>query len=38
MLFNTSALEYNGNDRWNYINPVVESIQAFKKVLENVRN
>lgn len=38
MLFNTSALEYNGNDRWNYINPVVKSIQAFKKVLENVRN
>jgi hypothetical protein len=38
MLFNTSALEYNGNDRWNYINPVVESIQAFKKVLKNVRN
>ena len=34
MLFNTSALEYNGKDRWNYINPVVKSIQAFQKGLE----
>ncbi|MEL4895350.1 ATP-binding protein [Crocosphaera sp. Alani8] len=37
MLFNTSALEYNGSDRWNYINPVVKYIEAFKKALENVR-
>ncbi|WP_013322265.1 AAA family ATPase [Gloeothece verrucosa] len=35
MLFNTSALEYNGNERWNYINPVVKSIEVFQNALKN---
>ena len=31
MLFNTSVLEYNGDRRWNYINPVVKGSDAFKQ-------
>jgi energy-coupling factor transporter ATP-binding protein EcfA2 len=37
VMFNTSALEYNGNERWNYINPVVRSIEGFKKALKNAK-
>jgi energy-coupling factor transporter ATP-binding protein EcfA2 len=37
VMFNTSALEYNGNERWNYINPVVKSIEGFQKALKNVQ-
>lgn len=34
LLFNTSALEYNGNSRWNYINPLVKQSDAFQKALQ----
>jgi hypothetical protein len=37
VMFNTSALEYNGNERWNYINPVVRSIEGFQKALKDVQ-
>lgn len=33
MLFNTSVLEYNGSDRWNYPNPVVKQSAFFQKAL-----
>lgn len=35
MLFNVSVLEYNGNDRWNYPNPVVMRSDAFQEALRN---
>ncbi len=35
MLYNTSVLEYNGNSRWNYINPVVRQSDAFQQALDN---
>lgn len=38
MLFNTSVLEYNGDRRWNYINPVVKQSDAFKQALGNATN
>ncbi|WP_242032810.1 hypothetical protein [Oscillatoria sp. FACHB-1406] len=34
MLFNTSVLEYNGSDRWNYPNPVVKRSAFFQQALE----
>ena len=34
MLFNTSVLEYNGKNRWNYPNPLVKQIDEFQKALE----
>jgi hypothetical protein len=34
MLFSTALLEYNGNDRWNYPNPLLMRSNAFTKVLE----
>ena len=34
MLFNTSVLEYNGLDRWNYPNPVVKQSAFFQTALE----
>lgn len=34
MLFNTSVLEYNGDKRWNYPNPVVKQNEFFQKALE----
>jgi AAA ATPase domain len=37
VMFNTSALEYNGNERWNYINPVVRHIKGFQKALKDVQ-
>jgi energy-coupling factor transporter ATP-binding protein EcfA2 len=33
MLFNTSVLEYNGSDRWNYPNPVVRRSDLFQMAL-----
>jgi len=33
MLFNSSVLEYNGNNRWNYPNPVVMHNESFQKAL-----
>ncbi len=35
MLFNTSVLEYNGDKRWNYPNPVVKQNEFFKQALES---
>jgi len=35
MLFNISVLEYNGDKRWNYPNPVVKQNESFKKALES---
>jgi energy-coupling factor transporter ATP-binding protein EcfA2 len=37
MLFNTSVLEYNGKNRWNYPNPVVKQSEEFKKALRDAR-
>ena len=34
MLFNTSVLEYNGDKRWNYPNPVVKQNEFFQQALE----
>lgn len=34
MLFNTSVLEYNGLDRWNYPNPVIRQSQLFQAALQ----
>jgi energy-coupling factor transporter ATP-binding protein EcfA2 len=36
MLFNTSVLEYNGTDRWNYPNPMVKRSALFQQALNNV--
>lgn len=33
MMFNLSVFEYNGKSRWNYINPVVQQINAFQQAL-----
>ena len=33
LMFNTSVLEYNGNKRWNYINPLIKRIDAFQKAV-----
>jgi len=33
MLFNTSVLEYEGKERWNYINPVIQEITPFVEAL-----
>ena len=36
MLFNTSVLEYNGLDRWNYPNPAVLESELFKSALQEL--
>lgn len=36
MLFNTSVLEYNGLDRWNYPNPAVLQSELFKAALQEL--
>jgi energy-coupling factor transporter ATP-binding protein EcfA2 len=36
MLFNTSVLEYNGLDRWNYPNPAVQQSELFQTALNNL--
>jgi chromosomal replication initiation ATPase DnaA len=38
MLFNTSVLEYNGLDRWNYPNPAVRRSNLFQKALSEIQN
>ncbi|MEM8722356.1 MAG: ATP-binding protein [Cyanobacteria bacterium P01_G01_bin.39] len=35
LLFNLSVLEYNGTNRWNYVNPVLKSSPLFQEALEN---
>ncbi|WP_375468751.1 P-loop NTPase fold protein [uncultured Nostoc sp.] len=35
MLFNTSVLEYNGDKRWNYPNPVVKQNEFFQKAIKS---
>ncbi|MDY7016408.1 MAG: ATP-binding protein, partial [Cyanobacteriota bacterium] len=35
LLFNTSVLEYNGQSRWNYVNPVLKKSDAFQKALQS---
>ena len=37
LLFNLSVLEYNGSNRWNYINPVLKSSSLFQEALRNER-
>lgn len=37
MLFNTSVLEYNGNSRWNYVNPVVKQSDVFQRALRDAQ-
>lgn len=36
MLFNTSVLEYNGLNRWNYPNPAVLNSELFKVALQEL--
>jgi AAA ATPase domain len=38
MLFNTSVLEYNGLDRWNYPNPAVRESRLFQTALQELQN
>jgi AAA ATPase domain len=35
MLFNTSVLEYEGDRRWNYVNPVIRRSEAFLEALRD---
>jgi len=37
LLFNLSLLEYNGNSRWNYVNPLVKQSYAFQQALESIQ-
>ena len=37
LLFNLSVLEYNGNSRWNYVNPLVKQSYGFQQVLESIQ-
>ena len=37
MMFNTSVLEYNGMDRWNYPNPAVRQSALFKQALQDLQ-
>ena len=37
MLFNVSILEYQGEKRWNYPNPLVKRIDKFKKALADIQ-
>jgi energy-coupling factor transporter ATP-binding protein EcfA2 len=37
MMFNLSVLEYNGNTRWNYPNPVVKQSDSFQAALRAVQ-
>ena len=36
VLYNTSVLEYNGNNRWNYVNPVIKRSEIFKEKLTSL--
>lgn len=35
LLSNTAVLEYNGDRRWNYINPLIKQCDAFQKALKD---
>ncbi|MEH2257549.1 P-loop NTPase fold protein [Nostoc sp.] len=35
MLFNLWVFEYNGKNRWNYVNPVVRQIYAFQEAVKS---
>ncbi|MDZ8188968.1 MAG: ATP-binding protein [Nostoc sp. ChiSLP02] len=35
MLFSLWVFEYNGRNRWNYVNPVVREINAFQEALKS---
>jgi len=37
MMFNLSVLEYNGNNRWNYPNPVVRQNEFFQTALRDIQ-
>ena len=37
LLFNLSVLEYNGNSRWNYVNPLLKQSYAFQQALESIQ-
>jgi energy-coupling factor transporter ATP-binding protein EcfA2 len=37
MLFNTSVLEYNGENRWNYPNPVVKQNESFQTAIDKLK-
>ncbi len=37
MLFNTSVLEYNGDNRWNYPNPVVLDSEFFQEAFNDAK-
>jgi hypothetical protein len=37
LLFNLSVVEYNGNSRWNYVNPLVKQSYAFQQALESIQ-
>ncbi|MEG4583760.1 hypothetical protein QUA54_00730 [Microcoleus sp. MOSTC5] len=37
LLFNLSVLEYNGNSRWNYVNPLVKQSYAFQQALASIQ-
>lgn len=36
VLYNTSVLEYNGSNRWNYVNPVIKHSDLFKEALKSL--
>ena len=37
LLFNLSVLKYNGNSRWNYVNPLLKQSYAFQQALESIQ-
>ena len=37
LLFNLSVVEYNGNSRWNYVNPLVKQSYGFQQALESIQ-
>ena len=37
LLFNISVVKYNGNRRWNYVNPLVKQSYAFQQALESIQ-
>jgi hypothetical protein len=38
MLFNLWVFEYNGKNRWNYVNPVVRKINALQEAITSATN
>lgn len=37
LLFNLSVLEYHGDSRWNYVNPLVKQSYAFQQALKTIQ-